>query len=338
MPIILTMIRNAKHPKPALISYIIGMLLGYATLGVSIQYLDLYLQAWLQSFWVLIPMSLILLYLALPILGLKKDIRLPDLISWRPRTINTWRCILLGLTTPMVLSPCTAPPLIASMAFIAESTLIHGIIYSLMLSIGIAAPLLSLGLFGIHPKMSKFMTEISPILGLGTVLFAISLVARLLDPTDLPMYWLITLIGMILLTFKTKLQQHSRGLVLTALALLGAYHWQTEHAYIKATTTFSQSNRPTLLYVTATWCSECQQVKQHVLSDKTFLQAMQDWSLQVVDITHFNREHQQFLKRFNIPGPPLLLLFHANASRPYARFSAPVDLEALVQTLREETS
>ena len=75
-----------------------------------------------------------------------------------------------------------------------------------------------------------------------------------------------------------------------------------------------------IYYFTAKWCIPCRAVEKHVWKDSEVVEFLQssNWKLIKVDLTEESEEESEFRKKYDVPGPPsLILMFNeAEAGKP----------------------
>jgi len=65
-----------------------------------------------------------------------------------------------------------------------------------------------------------------------------------------------------------------------------------------------------IYYFTAKWCIPCRAVEKHVWEDSEVVEFLQssNWKFIKVDLTEESEEESEFRKKYNVPGPPSLIL------------------------------
>ena len=71
----------------------------------------------------------------------------------------------------------------------------------------------------------------------------------------------------------------------------------------------ARRNQPAMVDVYADWCISCKIMEQTVFSDPLVAEQLASVAMIKLDITDNTREHQQFLDRHQLFGPPALLFY-----------------------------
>jgi thiol:disulfide interchange protein DsbD len=92
------------------------------------------------------------------------------------------------------------------------------------------------------------------------------------------------------------------------------------------------AGRPALLDFYADWCVECKHLERETFGDPAVRQALAGFVLLRADVTANDSRHQALLRRFELFGPPAVLLFAANGEELRAQrlvgYAAPRDFLA----------
>ena len=158
LPIILKMCGSIKGT----FYYLFGGMISYAVLGVLLATVGIYFQTIMHTWPVLLLFSVVLGYLALSCFDL---VRLPQYY------IQSTNSFLIGLLTPIIVSPCMTPALGAIITLMVQEGCIKcGVLDLLMFGLGVNAPLV-LGSFGLgkflkNPRVRKYSVWITKLNGL----------------------------------------------------------------------------------------------------------------------------------------------------------------------------
>ncbi|HKM14347.1 MAG TPA: protein-disulfide reductase DsbD [Marinospirillum sp.] len=214
LPILSTIIvgkgtSTEKQPKTRglLLSgaYVLGMALTYAGIGALMGLFgaSINLQAAMQSPWLLIPVAVLFVLLALTLFGVWA-LRLPAWLDQRlqslqqPKGGTLFNVALMGAFSTLVVSPCLTAPLAGALAFIATTgDAGMGSLALFMLGLGMGVPLIITGTFGAHwlPKAGGWMDQVKALFGLLMLLMAAWLIDRLLPASISMLMWALLALG-----------------------------------------------------------------------------------------------------------------------------------------------
>lgn len=195
-------------------TYVQGICVAYAVLGITIASLQFNVNSFFQQPMFVVPVILLLVALSLSMFGFY-ELQMPGFLRDRLNAVSNQQqggsyfgVFIMGIISTLVLSPCTAAPLITAFGYIATTgdRFIGGLsLYAL--GLGMGTPLIALGIVGgkALPRAGGWMNAIKA--GFGVGILAVAL--RLADPI-LP--------GQIYLVLWSVL------LITTAL-YMGIFHW-----------------------------------------------------------------------------------------------------------------
>ncbi len=286
-------------------SYVLGMACVYALAGVLMAALGGSVQRALQSPVALIAFALLLLALSGSLFGLY-DLRLPhswhqqiDRLAGRHQGGSIIGAFALGGISTLVASPCITAPLAGVLAFIAQTG-----------SMSLGAGLL-------------FVMA----LGMGLPLLFIAVEARILIPsTGIWMVWLQRTLGVLLVAtaawIASPLFQSGNSAVTNSISngqrehQIGSVHFsviessaQLDQFLAKA----KEQKKWVLLDFYADWCISCKEMEVNTFTNPEVNQELKEFVLLQADVTKNSLENQALLKRFNLYGPPGILLFDLNS-------------------------
>ena len=286
-------------------SYVLGMACVYALAGVLMAALGGSVQRALQSPVALIAFALLLLALSGSLFGLY-DLRLPhswhqqiDRLAGRHQGGSIIGAFALGGISTLVASPCITAPLAGVLAFIAQTG-----------SMSLGAGLL-------------FVMA----LGMGLPLLFIAVEARILIPsTGIWMVWLQRTLGVLLVAtaawIASPLFQSGNSAVTNSISngqrehQIGSVHFsviessaQLDQFLAKA----KEQKKWVLLDFYADRCISCKEMEVNTFTNPEVNQELKELVLLQADVTKNSLENQALLKRFNLYGPPGILLFDLNS-------------------------
>ncbi len=286
-------------------SYVLGMALVYALAGVLMAALGGSVQRVLQSPIALFSFACLLIGLSGSLFGLY-HLRLPhswhqhiDRLAGRQKGGSIFGAFALGGISTLVASPCITAPLAGVLTFIAQTG-----------SMSLGAGLL-------------FVMA----LGMGLPLLFIAIEARILIPsTGMWMVWLQRALGVLLVATALWIAApifQKTGLVGNAQSLNGEVsrsiggrlHFtiiqspaDLDRELIKA----KAENKLLLLDFYADWCISCKEMELNTFSNPEVSKELERFVLLQADVTKNTSDNQALLKRFDLFGPPGILLFDPN--------------------------
>ncbi len=376
LPIISAIVVGKNHSKfysfLLALSYVLGMSVMYAILGIIISSIGLSFQIFFQQSWVIILFATLFAVLALSMFGVFQ-IQLPQAISARLgqsqhniKTGGIFASFLMGAIASLVLSPCTSAPLIGVLTTIVQTgDILYGGVALFALGFGMGVPLMliALGLKRFVPKSGAWMQEIKVIFGFAMLAMAIFLLSRitLLEAIIFSLYALLISAYLLYLVYASVISEfiqqktkHFIAAIILFLALLTIVANHTLHTTNKPSIASTQNDFTTVFnsqelkqqvtlalkthqYVLvdyfAHWCESCLKLKVILLSP-----AMQEYfkknNIKVikVDVSDYNINSTELLKTANVLGLPTLILRNQQNSE-IKRIAGVVDVNTLKQQL-----
>ncbi|WP_263082187.1 protein-disulfide reductase DsbD [Endozoicomonas sp. Mp262] len=203
------------------------------TFGASLN-----LQAKLQSPWLIIPLAVLFLVLALSMFGLF-EIQLPEALRSKTHAVPKKQgrissAMLLGALSALAVSPCVSAPLAGALLYISTTgNAFLGGVSLFALGLGMGAPLLAIGIFGrqLLPKAGQWMQTVRKFFAILLLAVAIWMLDRIIPSHITLALWgtLAILSALTLGTFSFKplhfknLLKQSLGLVLLTYGVLLLY-------------------------------------------------------------------------------------------------------------------
>lgn len=286
-------------------AYVMGMALVYALAGVLMAALGGSVQRALQSPLALAAFALLLLALSGSLFGLY-DLRLPqawhhhvDRLAGRQKGGSVLGAFALGGISTLVASPCITAPLAGVLAFIAQTgsmTLGAGLLFVMAL-------------------------------GMGLPLLFIAIEARILIPsTGIWMVWLQRTLGVLLVAtaawIASPLIQKNESSISQNIVNGQAIHQVGELSFMVIHSSAEldeqldrakQEQKMLLLDFYADWCISCKEMEVNTFANPEVSKELKQFVLLQADVTANSAANQALLKRFNLYGPPGILIFNQNS-------------------------
>jgi thiol:disulfide interchange protein DsbD len=337
------------------LSYVLGMAVIYALIGVIAGLSGNLISASLQNPWVLGSFAAIFVALALSMFGLY-ELQLPHHvgsklahISKKIRGGNLIAAFVMGGLSAAIVSPCVAPPLAGALLYIGQTKNAWlGAIALFSLAIGMGIPLLLIGASAgaLLPKKGPWMNSVKSFFGVLLLAVAIWIISSLISVSVQMMLWgALFIISAIYLNALSTLPASANGLtklfkgigiitlVIGIALLIGALAGSKNILQPLNGLYASQKNTPSLhfqriksvaelekelknaggsyamLDFYADWCVACKEMERFTFSDPQVAAKLNNILLLQVDVTANSNDDQLLLKKFNLFGPPGIILF-----------------------------
>jgi thiol:disulfide interchange protein DsbD len=228
--------QNKANPKTSLllsISYVLGMSVTYALIGIIIALIGQNLQVLFQSPITISIFAIIFVLLALAMFDFY-DLRLPQSlqskIATKSREQNTgayFGAAMMGALSILILSPCVTAPLVGALSYIAQtSNMAIGGTALFFLGLGMGTPLILIGTSAgqLLPKAGNWMNHIKHAFGVMLLIIAISLAERVFPAAITMLAWSALLIisaiflGIFEKNLATNGQKFAKGIAILLFA------------------------------------------------------------------------------------------------------------------------
>jgi thiol:disulfide interchange protein DsbD len=281
------------------LTYVLAMALTYALAGVFAGLAGSYLQAFLQSPWVIIFVSLVFVLLAFSLFGFY-ELRLPA--SWQEKLMhitnrqqggNYLGVALMGCLSTLVISPCITAPLVGVLTYIGNTgNAVLGGFALFILGIGSGVPLLIIGTSAGKwlPKSGPWMNGVKIILGVMMLIMAAWLLLRIVPLDSRPFN-----------LFKTN--------SVTALAKSNLQTIKGVSDLNKALIEAKKKNKPVLVDFYANWCISCKEMERAVFPAAEVKALLAHFSVLRADVTANDAVDKALEKKFKVIAPPTFLFF-----------------------------
>jgi thiol:disulfide interchange protein DsbD len=286
-------------------AYVLGMACVYALAGVLMAALGGSVQRALQSPIALIGFAVLLLALSGSLFGLY-DLRLPhswhqqiDRLAGRHEGGNMLGAFALGGISTLVASPCITAPLAGVLAFIAQTgsmSLGAGLLFVMALGMGLPLLFIAIEARILIPSTGIWMVWLQRTLGVLLVATAVWIASPLIQGVSSGASNNIT----------NGQRQHQIGGA--RFSIIGS-NAQLDQFLAQA----KAEKKLVLLDFYADWCISCKEMEVNTFANSEVNQELQKFVLLQADVTKNSAENQALLKRFNLYGPPGILIFDLNS-------------------------
>lgn len=276
------------------------------------------------------------------------------LAGTNPRSGTIGGAALLGVTSALIVGPCVTAPLAGALLYIAQTgDVALGAMALFALGLGQGIPLLVLGTFGarVLPRSGPWLERSKQAFGIMFLGFAIWLAGRVL-----PGQAVLALCSALLIGTGSALLGVPRVSGLSRLALpvgaillfagsvqgigaalgggdplrpLGALADQTggdadatPEQFIRVAgadtlnAALSGVTGPSLIYVTADWCTTCRSIERGPLADPEVQEAMGRLTAIKLDVTDFGDASRSALDMLGAAGPPTMVFLDPDRAEP----------------------
>ncbi|MFZ0218931.1 MAG: protein-disulfide reductase DsbD [Candidatus Aquirickettsiella sp.] len=284
------------------ITYVLAMAFTYALAGVFAGLAGSYLQAFLQSPWVIIVVCALFVALAFSLFGFY-ELRLPA--SWHEKLIhitnrqqggNYIGVALMGCLSTLVISPCITAPLVGVLTYIGNTgNALLGGVALFVLGLGSGVPLLIIGTSAGKwlPKSGPWMNGVKIALGILMLVMAVWLLARIIPSNSRPFRLLHPnqVVGLETNNFKTIKDISDLNLALKQA---------------------KQQKKPVLVDFYANWCLSCKEMERIVFTAPQVKSLMSHFILLRADVTANDVKDKALEHQFQVIAPPTFLFFAPN--------------------------
>ena len=340
--------RSVRHAFLLSLTYVLAMALAFALAGLAAGLLGAHIQAALQRPWIIITFIALFVALSLSLFGLY-DLQLPSkwqskltAVNQKPKGGSYLGVALMGALSILIVSPCISAPLVAALAYIAQSgrTTLGGVLL-FMMGLGMGVPLMLVGTLGakVIPKSGAWMAKTKIMLGVLLLVTAIWLLYRLVPGNICLILWgLLAIVSSIclgVLNFKGYNRKTivwffvlwlwlALGLVYLAGGMLGNRDpMHPLHSRGQQTLSFVQITSVDDLqqalqkahghYVMvdfyAEWCVSCKIMEQNIFNQADVQQHLHHFILLQADVSANNQNDIALQTYLQVYAPPTIVFF-----------------------------
>jgi thiol:disulfide interchange protein DsbD len=363
---------GARRARGLLLSsaYVLGMAIVYTALGVAAGLAGEGLSAALQNPWVLGAFGILIVAMALSMFGFY-ELQVPGALqsklakaSGRQKAGKLTGVFVMGAISALIVGPCVAAPLAGALVYISQTrNVVTGGAALFAMALGMGVPLLLVGASAgsLLPRAGAWMDAIKRFFGVLMLAMAIWLVSPVLPAALQMVLWAALLLG-----YGFYLMRPARHWAATAagaaFAVLGVLqliglasggrdplaplaHLNAGAAQgLKFTRvkTVAQldaalaqtGGKTALLDFYADWCVSCKEMEKLTFVAPAVKARLADSVLLQVDVTANDADDKAMLKRFNLFGPPGIILFDPRGQEiPDSRVIGFQDSEKFTESL-----
>jgi thiol:disulfide interchange protein DsbD len=287
--------------------YVVSMALMYAIIGVVAGLLDFDLQANMNNPFVIIPVALIFVALALSLFGYY-EIALPASLQAKLNSVSDGASskglvgtAIMGAISALLVGACTAPIIGGAILFIVITgkALLGGLALFVM-GIGAGVPLLLVGAGAskLVPKPGGWMNMVSKFFGVLMLVMALAMLYRLI-PSD------------------TTNQGYSIS---------------------KLEREVNASNKPVMVDFSKAGCASCKELEEITFPNEEVKEELKRFKFIHIDVTKYTANDKAMLKRYNLFGAPNLIFFDSKHNflkdKSLSGFIKPEDLKKHLETIK----
>jgi thiol:disulfide interchange protein DsbD len=324
-------------------SYVAGIAILFGVLGTSVGLLGKAFGAYLGNPWVVVPLALFFVAMALSMFG-AYELALPQGLQARLSRVGGrgfGGAFLMGLVAGLIAAPCTGPPLAGLLAYISTTRdAALGFVLCSVYGLGVGLPFLLLAGFSMSlPRSGAWMESVKSVFGIVLLTAALYYLKNVAPPLErfasrelrfagamAALVFAGLLLGAVHLTFHGSAPARARkatGVALAVIGLFGLINYvltpkgAVELAWLRdepaAVADARAAGRPLLVDFMASWCLPCQEFDLRVFSRPEVAEAMRRFTLLRVDFTHEEDD----------PALPLVRKKYGADTLPAIRIVAP---------------
>jgi thiol:disulfide interchange protein DsbD len=280
---------------------------------------------------------------------------------------------VIGFGSALIAGPCVTPPLATALLYVARTgDVVRGMAALFLFGVGMGVPLLVFGALGPRflPKPGPWLVRVRHAFGFILLAVATSIFSRVLSQQTALQLWGALATGVSVYFGTQFLMAHSRwrfvsmglasfAFLVGSVLMIGSAgddslnvtrildQFVTRESGPEAPLRTIRSvaalnhelaaartdGKPVMLDFSADWCVECR-VMDAVMRTPEVRERLRDFRMVRADVTAVDDASRALMKRFDIVGPPTILLFGSNGSvDPSAKIIGAVDANALLRKL-----
>jgi thiol:disulfide interchange protein DsbD len=339
---------QAKRGRGLLLSavYVLGMALVYTALGIAAGLIGEGLSAALQNPWVLSAFALLMVGLSLSMFDYYQ-LQVPA--AWQSKLTEASGqgggklagVFVMGAISALIVGPCVAAPLAGALLYISQTRdVVLGGSALFAMALGMGVPLLIIGASAgaLLPRAGGWMESVKRFFGVLMLATALWMVSPVIPAWAFVAGWAALGIayGAYLLWSKPgHWAARACGLAFAALGVLqlvsvatggrdplaplshlggGKPAAHTDFVRVRSVAELDAAlaqtgGKPALLDFYADWCVSCKEMEKFTFTDPRVREKFARMVLLQIDVTANNADDKAMLKRFQLFGPPGIILF-----------------------------
>ena len=328
------------------ITYALGMAVVYTALGVAAGLAGEGLAAALQNPWVLGAFAILIVAMALSMFGVY-ELQVPAALqtrlanaSGRQSSGKLAGVFAMGAISALIVGPCVAAPLAGALLYISQTrNVVIGGAALFAMAVGMSIPLLLVGVSAgsLLPRAGAWMDAVKRFFGVLMLAMAIWLVSPVLPALLQMVLWAALLMGygFYLMRPARHWGANAFGAVLAVLGVLqlmglatggrdplaplahldaaaqaqGLHFTRVKTVADLDAALAKTGGKTAMLDFYADWCVSCKEMEKLTFVDPAVKARLADSVLLQVDVTANDADDKAMLKRFNLFGPPGIILF-----------------------------
>src|SRR5450830_271116 len=331
------------------VTYALGMALVYTALGIAAGLIGEGLSAALQNPWVLGLFALLMIGLSLSMFDIYQlqlsstlQTKLSRASGHQGRAGKLTGVFLMGAISALIVGPCVAAPLAGALVYISQTRdVVLGGSALFAMAIGMSMPLLLIGVSAgaLLPRAGKWMDGIKQFFGVLMLATALWMLASVLPAWLYVAGWAALGIGYgayLLWGGSAHWAARAVGLLFATLGIVqlvsvasggrdalsplshlsgkAAGPFVTDFVRIKSSADLDAAlaqtgGKPVMLDFYADWCVSCKEMERFTFSVPRVHEKLSQMVLLQIDVTANNADDKAMLKRFQLFGPPGIILF-----------------------------
>ncbi|WP_034302863.1 protein-disulfide reductase DsbD [Herbaspirillum sp. RV1423] len=353
--------------------YALGMALVYTALGIAAGLVGEGLSAALQNPWVLTLFALLMVGLSLSMFDFYQ-LQVPAALQSKLMQASEKQgggkllgVFVMGAISALIVGPCVAAPLAGALLYISQTRdVVLGGSALFAMAVGMSVPLLIIGASAgvLLPRAGGWMESVKRFFGVAMLATALWMISPVIPAWLFVAGWAalgIAYGAYLLWNKRGHWVSRAFGLMFAALGLLQLLNVatggrdalaplsqlggarQARHTDFVRVRSIAEldaalaqtGGKPAMLDFYADWCVSCKEMEKFTFTDARVREKFSHMVLLQIDVTANNADDKAMLKRFQLFGPPGIILFDAQGRElPGKRVIGYQDADQFLQSLQ----